>query len=461
MESKRINNALTRYRTLLLGATLTIILGVMVAISTPWPSAASRAPRIVPVQLPTFRTVNGPIKHIVFLIKENRTFDNYFGAYPGADGATTARTITGKIVPLAHQPDVIGDPYHHHADSVKAFDNGKMDGFQLIGVPGVDKLNTNDPYANSSLSQFLQSDIPNYWQYAQDFVLGDRMFSSVAGPSFPNHLFTVAAQSGGTIDQPLSPHGPDWGCESNTNTVDVWNDASQTFESQPVCFDFATLADQLSGANYSWRYYAPGKVSGGKDFKGNRWSIMTVIRHIRYSGMWQNVVPIEQFKIDAMNGDLPTVSWVIPYARFSEHPNFSVCLGQSWTVDLLNSIMEGPDWNSTAVFIVWDDFGGLYDHVPPPQVDRFGWGFRAPLLVISPFAKKGYVDHTQYEFSSVLRFTQDSLGLEATLSDRDANANNMMNAFDFSQTPRAPLIQEPKVCPNAPELLPAGWDYQD
>jgi phospholipase C len=168
-------------------------------------------------------------------------------------------------------------------------------------------------------------------------------------------------------------------------------------------------------------------------------------RHIRNRPGWKNVVPTPQFVDDAAAGKLATVSWIVTPAMVSEHAPASVCVGENWTVSLLNALMQGPDWQSSAVFLTWDDFGGFYDHVPPQHVDGYGLGFRVPLLVISPYARKGYIDHTLYEFSSMLRFAEDVLGL-APLSDRDRKANDMMGAFDFNQNARAPLILTPRTC---------------
>jgi phospholipase C len=404
-------------------------------------------------QLPT-----GPIKHIVFFIKENRTFDDYFGTYPGANGATTATDSTGKVVPLHHQPDQILDINHSSESANMAYDNGKMDKFNLISSQKDAK--PNDTYGNNSLTQLQQSDIPNYWKYAQNYVLGDNMFSSLMGPSFPNHLYTVAAQSGGANDNPktdknvgtLGNATKGWGCDVPNQKVQVKN-ASGVVSEQEACFDFKTLTDELDASNYSWRYYAPPSGSGGYI-----WSAFDAIKHIRYGPDWKFVVPTEDFMKDAASGNLPTVSWIVTPAKVSEHPPASVCVGENWTVQMLNTLMQGPDWSSTAVFLTWDDFGGFYDHVPPQQVDGYGLGFRVPLLVISPFAKKGTVDHTEYEFSSMLRFAEDDLGL-ATLTERDKGANNMMSAFDFNQSPTAPLLLQQRSC--KPAINYQNNDYDD
>ena len=399
-----------------------------------------------PITVAPTKVVNAAIKHIVFFVKENRTFDNYFGTYPGANGATTATDSAGNVVPLQHQPDRLpGDIDHSSEGAIKAYDNAKMDHFDQISSTGDPHPTT--PYQNFSLTQLHQSDIPNYWSYAQNYVLGDNMFSSLMGPSFPNHLYTVAAQSGGADDNPntdknqgtLNDKIKGWGCDIPNQTVKV-KAIDGTLSQHEACFNFNTLADELDKANYSWKYYAPTQNQSGYI-----WSSFDAIDHIRNGPDWKNVVPVTQFQQDAANGTLPTVSWVVTPGMDSEHPPASVCVGENWTVQLMNALMKGSDWSSTATFLTWDDFGGFYDHVAPQQIDSYGLGFRVPLLVISPFAKKGVVDHTQYEFSSMLRFAEDELGLP-TLTNRDKAANNMMGAFDFQQTPRAPLILSQRTC---------------
>ncbi len=388
---------------------------------------------------------SGPIKHIVFFVKENRTFDNYFGTYPGANGATTATDSTGKVVPLQHETDQVPDISHSSESAIMAYDNGKMDKFNLISSQKDNK--PKDTYGNNSLTQFQQADIPNYWKYAQNFVLGDNMFSSLMGPSFPNHLYTVAGQSGGAVNNPktdknvgtLGNATKGWGCDIANQQVQVKDSKGQE-NLQEACFDFETLADELDKANYGWRYYAP--PSGAS---GYIWSAFDAIKHIRFGPDWKFVVPTEQFMTDAAAGTLPAVSWIVTPGKVSEHAPASVCVGEDWTVQMLNSLMQGPDWASTAVFLTWDDFGGFYDHVAPQQVDGYGLGFRVPLLVISPFAKKGYIDHTQYEYSSMLRFAEDELGLP-TMTNRDKAANNMMGAFDFSQAARPPVVLQQRSC---------------
>ena len=394
---------------------------------------------------------SNPIKHIVFFIKENRTFDNYFGTYPGADGATTAIDSQGNSVPLMHQKDQIPDISHSYVDARLAWDNGRMDQFDLIPVRKTSTQAYN-PYANNSLTQFYQSDIPNYWQYAQNFVLGDHMFSSLIATSYPNHLYTVAAQSDGAIDNP-SPTAPGvgWGCDVANQKVEVMNQKGHT-SFVTACFNMRTLADELDAKGYTWRYYAPNAGQAGY-----QWSIFNSVKHIRYGPDWKNVVPVAQFLSDASSGNLPTVSWIVTPSAVSEHAPASVCIGENWTVQMLNTLMQGGAWPSTAVFLTWDDFGGYYDHVPPQQIDGYGLGFRVPLLIISPYAKKGYIDHTSYEFSSMLHFAEVELGL-STLTKRDKGADTMMGAFDFNQQPRPPLILTPRTCKGATPITNMNYD---
>lgn len=380
------------------------------------------------------------IQHIVFIVKENRTFDNYFGTFPGADGATTGELSTGQVIPLGHTPDQTPNDICHLYDCARvAMNKGKMNQFNLLS--GGTTLVNGTPLA---YTQLTQADIPNYFAYAQNFVLADHMFSSLAGPSFPNHLYSVAGQSGGAIDVPNKANG-NWGCDAPSDSTVAVLDSDGAIEDDFPCFDFQTLADSLQNAGISWKYYAPGQGQSGYI-----WSVLDAIKHIRMGALWNsNVVSDTQFVTDAQNGTLPAVSWLVTSMQDSEHPPYSTCAGENWTVQQINAVMQGPDWNSTAIFLTWDDFGGLYDHVPPPTLDQYGLGPRVPLLIISPFAKRGYISHTQYEFSSVLKFIENRFGL-SSLTARDTQANDTTDSFDFSQQPLAPLILQTHACPATP-----------
>lgn len=378
------------------------------------------------------------IQHIVFIVKENRTFDHYFGTFPGANGATTARTSTGLTVNLLHAPDPAPRDISGHGwfDAITGVDGGNMDLFDII--PGA---NTGGDMLG--LSQLTSDDIPNYFRYAQHFVLGDNMFSSLQGASFANHLYTVGAQSGGAFTIPVPAQQNSWGCDAKPGTtVFVWDDDDVLSDPFP-CLEFNTLPDALQAAGISWRFYSPGQ-----GMPGYVYSPLDAVDHIRNGPLWSNVVSDTQFVKDAKAGNLPAVSWITTGGITNEHPPSSACAGENWTVSTLNALMQGPDWSSTAVFIVWDDFGGFYDHVPPPIVDKFGLGPRVPLLVISPYAISGKISHTQYEFSSVIKFIEERFGLPP-LTDRDAKANDLTDVFDFNQTPLGPYILQQRVCPYA------------
>jgi phospholipase C len=315
-------------------------------------------------------------------------------------------------------------------------DGGKMDGFDKIGGSGA--CNQNGDYL--CYTQLQEADIPNYFAYARNFVLADHMFSSLHGPSLPNHVYTVAAQSGGVINIASNP--ADWGCDADDNTTVEVMDGNGNVSDQPPCFDFQTLADSLQNAGITWKYYAPSRGE-----TGYVWSTLNSIGHTRNTSLWaDHVVSDTQFVNDAQAGQLPAVAWLVTNYITSEHPPFSTCVGENWTVAQLNAVMQGPDWGSTAVFLTWDDYGGFYDHAPPPTLDQFGLGPRVPLLVISPFAKKGFISHTTYEFSSFLNFVEKRFGL-SSLTARDRMSNDMTDSFDFSQQPIPPLVLQPRTCP--------------
>ena len=364
------------------------------------------------------------IQHTVIIFRENHTFDNYFGTFPGTDGATSGVISTGQTVPLMPEPDMDFSLLCNSWDCAQlAMDGGKMDGFDLI---------------SGGLSAFIQAspqEIPHYWEYARHFVLADRYFTSVHGPSLPNHLFVFAAQSGGVIDNvDLSGTGGVMcnGVPSGTVTV---IDAGGNRATEPACFDFKTLGDRLDEEGISWKFYFD-------DF-----SVVQMFRQFGDSEhSTKNLGSTSEFLQDAVSGNLPAVSWLIAPFAGSEHSPNSICAGDNLAAESVNAVMQGPSWNSSVIFITYDDFGGLYDHVPPPQVDQFGMGPRVPLLIISPFAKRGYVSHTVYEHSSLLKFVENRYHLRS-LTARDAAASNMLDSFDFNQQPQAPLILPPNSCP--------------
>jgi phospholipase C len=197
------------------------------------------------------------------------------------------------------------------------------------------------------------------------------------------------------------------------------------------------LPDELEAKGLSWSYYA---IDGENAFLG-------AIRHVHDGPMWDNVKPPTQFAADVDGGKMPAVSWLVPPKQDSEHPGGpSVCTGENWTVQQINTVMRSQYWHSTVVVVVWDDFGGFYDHVAPPHLDLYGLGPRVPALIISPWSRPGIVDHTLYEFSSIDRLIEDVFDL-APLTSRDAGADPLSGAFDFGARPQdAPFLRQPRDC---------------
>ncbi len=394
-------------------------------------SPTARPTRFDAAAIPT----KWPIKHVVFIIKENRSFDHMFGRFPGVDGATEAND-RGTMRPLTRATDQRAhDLTHCYNCAVTAIDEGKMDGFNQ-SIP-------DDQYA---FTQFRAEQLPNYWRWAQEFVLADNFFASATGPSFPNHLYSIAAQSGGALDNPVQDPvalrkmqdqglAKSWGCDiaQPGGYVEVVDSEGRLVRVDP-CFDFTTEGDLLSKARIPWAYYAATNTQ-----IGYIWSAYAAIGRYRNDRqLWdQHFFPVDNVVQDIEAGRLPPVTWITPRFELSEHPEYNFCHGENWTTHVVDAIMRSPMWKDTAIFITWDDYGGFYDHVPPRRVDRFGFGIRVPFLMISPYAKQGYIDHSLGEFSSVLRFIEDNWGL-SQLTKRDRRAGDLSYEFDFTQPPRSP-----------------------
>ncbi len=387
------------------------------------------------------------IDHIVFIIKENRTYDNMFGTFNSKYGTKTCALSNGQTVPMVRATDRYPhDIDHSFAAAVLAMNGGKMNQFDLIDLGASVSGDLDGDLL--TCRQFTAADIPNYFAYAHHFALGARMFSSLHGPSFPNHLYTIAADSFGVLDNPFRTlNSFSWGCDAPNDEEDQALVRvllpSGIITTQFPCFTGVnTMAESLDDAGVGWKYYAPPNTD-----PGYIWSTFDAISDVRNGPDWNKVVDTSNFISDIQKNQLPPVSWVITPDWQSEHPFQSTCEGENATVTELNALMSNAAlWNTTAVFIVWDDFGGMYDHVAPPDLDTFGLGPRVPLLVISPYARKGYKSPTQYEFSSVLKFIEERFGL-APLGTRDASANDISDSFDFAQTPLRPLILTPRQCP--------------
>jgi phospholipase C len=370
------------------------------------------------------------IQHVVIVVQENRSFDNLFQGYPGADTRSYGYDSTGKKVTLT-PAGLQGtfDPGHESRDFFAACDgspigqNCKMDAFDLEG--GGSK--GSDPeYAYVPHSQ-----VKPYFAMASQYVLADRMFASQLDGSFISHQYIIAGQASSAVDNPTGT----WGCEGGPgDTIPTLNQDRSYGPSIPECFNNQTLGDELDAAGLTWRYYT-GAVGTPSDV----WSAYRSIEHILDGPDWNAdvVSPQTRFFKDVRRGNLAAVTWITPTCVNSDHANCGGRHGPDWVASIVNAVGESPFWNTTAIFVFWDDWGGWYDHVPPPYEDYDGLGIRVPMLVISPYAKQGYVSHVQYEHGSILRFAEDQFGLPR-LAASDARANSpARDCFDFRQPPRA------------------------
>jgi phospholipase C len=381
-------------------------------IYTPSPAVASST--VSPV-------AGSPIQHIVVIMQENRSFDNLFNGFPGADTVQSGMNGATEI-PL--KPLSLGDSRdlgHSHMDWWRDWDQGNMDNF---AQPGASPATL--PY-----SYVPRRDVEAYWQLALQYTIGDRMFQANTGPSFVAHQYMIAGQSGGVAENPT---GNVWGCDAAPNTTAALIGNTPDTEAPGVfpCFDYHTIADLLDAKQITWRYYAPGSADQFYIL-----SAYQAIRHIRYGPDWNRNIITPQAKVltDIQHGELAQVTWIVPDWSHSDHPG-SGTEGPEWVASIVNAVGQSQFWNSTAIFIAWDDWGGWYDHVAPPAVDKMGPGFRVPVLVVSPWARHGYVSHQFHEVSGLLAFIEKNWGLP-DLGARDAATDNFNDCFDYKQTPPA------------------------
>ena len=393
---------------------------------------------------PTKLDTRWPIKRVLYLNLENRSFDHMFGKFPGANGATTG-IRWGQEVELVRAPEWLpGDLPHDLTAWLDSFNGGAMDGFAQ---------GTYGPYY--AYSVFEEEDIPTWYHWARNYVLGDNFFASAAGPSYNNHLFWIAGQAGGAIDNPeniLTRRTPDpnggpplvfksWGCDAYGENVFVLvKDEVGNITKHDTCFRFKTVGEQLSEKDIDWVSYSANPYQAGYI-----WQAYSAIEQVFHNKeMWdEHIWPVDDLFRDIEAGALPSVTWITPRFQLSDHPPFSTKHAMNWVTDIVNKVMTSEMWEHTAIFITWDEWGGLYDHVTPPKLDAWDVGFRVPLVLISPYAKKGYVDDGLGDFVSPLRFIADNWGLDY-LTERYEKVHNFEHAFDFKKKPRPPDPQ-PKV----------------
>jgi phospholipase C len=386
------------------------------------------------------------IAHIVVVIQENRSFDNLFATYPGADGATQGlmQSSGGDVyVPLKETKlSQFCDPGHGYKGFLESYDGGKMDGFALQN--GKCGGNHTFPYQYVDPKQ-----IAPYWTLAQQYVLADQMFQTQGSGSFTAHQDLIA---GGTILNPAKtrslvdyPSSVPWGCDAppgvKTDLLEYINSTLHYKHDQGPfpCLTYATLRDLLDAKSVSWTYYSP-PVKGNS---GGVWNAFEAIKAVRYGSEWGTNVTDSNTQIfsDIKYGKLAAVSWVVPDKTNSDHPASGSDTGPSWVASIVNAVGESTYWNSTAIVIVWDDWGGFYDNAKPPFFDHWGGlGFRVPMLVVSPYARagtssQGYISHTQYEFGSILRFIENTFEL-GSLGTTDSRATSISDCFNFSRSPR-------------------------
>jgi len=423
------------------------------------------------------------IRHVVVIMQENRSFDSYFGTFPGADGVpmrdgkpnVCAPDPTNRacVAPFPDHNDVnFGGPHGAAAARTDAA-QGKMNGFErALSGARVGCSNVNNPecalaYAvrrrgGDVMGYHDGGDIPNYWTYARDFVLQDHMFEPNASWSLPEHLFQVSEWSAyctrhnrpascrNALESPQGPHHREG--SSSRAAIFAWTD----------------LTYLLHRAGVSWRYYVANgsepdcENDGAPDcapVKQNArtpgiWNPLPQFDTVRNDHQLRNIQPLHRFYTAAQNGKLSAVSWIVPSEAVSEHPASRISAGVAYVTGLVNAVMQSPDWSSTAIFLAWDDWGGFYDHVAPPRVDRNGYGLRVPAIVISPYAKTGYIDHQILSFDAYVKFIEDDFlhgqrldprtdgrpDPRPTVREDVSVLGDLTNDFNFNQPPHPPVL---------------------
>ena len=460
----------------------------------PSTAATSATPNSLAGPAPGLPAGATKIKHIVVIMQENRSFDSYFGTYPGADGIPANVCVPDPTHATCDRPfhDAkvvnVGGP-HGIANFQGDIDGGKMDGFvgQVEKSLAANHNACTDPDnpdcipagAPDVMGYHDAREIPNYWTYAQHFVLNDHMFEPDSSWSLPAHLFMVSEWSARCTqhDNPSSCHSdivgpaapPDYKPNKTHSIPDyAWTD----------------LTYLLHKAGVSWGYYLVTGSQPDCDDPGDMfcapvaqnaktpgiWNPLPYFDTVKQDGQLGNIQDVHGFLTAAHNGTLPSVSWVVPSQTVSDHPTASIAAGQAYVTNLINTVMQGPDWNSTAIFLAWDDWGGFYDHVVPPNVDVNGYGFRVPSLVISPYARAGYIDHQTLSFDAYDKLIEDLFlrgqRLDPATDGRpdprpDVRENqpqlgDLLSDFDFQQTPQSPVVLPLDPPPGPASTPPAG-----
>ena len=417
------------------------------------------------------------IKHIVVIMQENRSFDSYFGTYPGVDGIPRGVCVPdprgGCLRPYHVSKDRnVGGP-HALKNAVRDINGGAMDGFVREAVSARKAcVDPNDPVCSSPaagsdvMGYHDAREIPNYWAYARNYVLQDHMFEPNKSWSLPAHLLTVSAWSA-----KCSVKGDPMSCVSAPDLPATPPDFRGNLKKRIPDYAWTDITYLLHKHNVSWRYYVfSGTQPDCEDDAAisckpipqdaktpGIWNPLPWFDTVRENWQLSNITPLGNFFKAARKGKLPAVSWVVPTQKVSEHPPGLVSAGQAYVTTLVNAIMRSPNWSSTAIFLTWDDWGGFYDHVLPPTVDAESYGLRVPGLVISPYAKRGYIDHQILSFDAYLKFIEDDFLAGERLNPKTDGRpdprpyvredvpllGNLVDDFDFTQQPRPPIVLDP------------------
>ena len=439
------------------------------------------------------------IRHVIVVMQENRSFDEYFGTYPGADGIPMSNGRPTVCIPDPQRQHCVR-PFHDprfvdsggpHTDQAAVADirGGRMDGFVASSIGGRHRYCVQNPAAPECTAVVAKTgrrpdsigwhdarEIPNYWAYAQHYVLQDHMFEGVRSWSLPAHLDMVSGWSASCPDRniPTSCH------TDLAKPADITGQGFRAHPTDPAPYDWTDLTYLLHNEGVSWKYYVgeggQPDCADNQMFCGHRfqsavtpdiWNPLPGFETVRQDGQLADVQPSAHYFADAAAGTLPSVSWVVPNQRNSEHPPASIRRGQAWVTRVVNAAMRGPEWSSTAIFVSWDDWGGFYDHVVPPTVNGQGYGLRVPGLVISPYARPGYIDHQQLSTDSYLKFIEDDfLGGDRIDPRTDGRPDgrpfvaedapglgDLSRDFDFSQPAQPPLLLQ-RYPPPGPASIP-------
>jgi phospholipase C len=423
------------------------------------------------------------IKHVIIIMQENRSFDSYFGTYPGADGipmkngvptVCVPNPLAGCTRPYHDRADINGGGPHGEPNAVADVDGGRMDGFIRQRYAARKTCRDNyDPACEIGATPDVMgyhtgAELPNYWAYAKNFVLTDHMFEPVKSWSLPDHLYMVSAWSArcknrmpmSCVNDIIGPYGIkqfDKAVHSEltagTASIDLaWTDITWLLFARHISWRYYVQAgDQPDCSDDSAETCAPVRQSASTP---GIWNPLPLFGDVQADHQLNNIQPLSAFLSSARTGTLPQVAWIVPSQPDSEHPPASVHQGQAYVTSLINAAMESPDWDSTAIFLSWDDWGGFYDNAVPPTVDQNGYGLRVPGLIISPYARKGFIDHQTLSSDAYLKFIEDDFLGGARLNPKtdgrpdrrpDVRENahilgNLADAFNFSQKPRPPFL---------------------